>query len=205
MTSKSCRKCTVLDAMILVAAVAIGFLWTRYFVHSDRGGELYPGQFDGGPPVDGPRFMIRIEIASWWVMGLSHCVAVIAIALLVLRLREPRIPLRQLARQPGTVACTAVFLAVMADFCSKLNYLAYWAVSDRSENPLSYIDFILTPKSGFLTVATSWLLLATNGRWQPEPHWIERAGIGLGVFWLVMPPLTLFVEIVGTVLRSWYP
>jgi hypothetical protein len=198
-TTEKPRRFSILDAMVLIAAVAIGFVWTSHWRHSDAAGMIYPSE------TDGPLLMHRVEVAAWWVLGLSHGVAVVTIALLVLRLRGPRIPVNELAREPGTVACTAVLLAAVADVCSKLNYLAYWATSDRKESPFSYIDIVLTPRSEFLAVAASWGLLAASGLWRPTPGWIDRAGVCLGLFWLVAPPLYLLVEVSGAIARYVFP
>jgi hypothetical protein len=190
---------TIFDAMVLIAALAFGLVWTSHWRHSDTAGVDYPTE------TDGPLLMHRIELVAWWAFGLSHCVAVVTIALLVLRLRGPRNSLNELAREPGTVACTAVLLAVVTDVSSKLNYLAYWATSVRKEDPFSYIDIVLTPRSEFLAVAASWGLLAASGLWRPTPGWINQAGVCLGLFWLVAPPLFLLVEVSGAIVRHVFP
>jgi hypothetical protein len=194
-TAEKRRRFTLLDALVLIAALAVGFAWASHWRHSDSAGMAYPGE-EGGPVL-----MHRIEVAAWWAWGLSHCAAAVTIALVALRLRGPRMPLGELAREPGTVACTAVLLAAVADVCSKLNYLAYWATGDRKENPFSYIDIALTPRSEFLGVAAAWSVLAACGLWRPQPGWIDRAGACLGIYWLAAPPLYLLGEVSGAITR----
>jgi hypothetical protein len=181
--------------MVLTADLAVGFVWVSHWRHSDAAGMEYTGE------EDGPLLMRRIEVAAWWAWGLSHCVAASTVALVALRLRGPRKPLGELAREPGTVACAAVLLAVVVDIGSKLNYLAYWATGDREEGAFSSIEIVLTPRSEFLAVAAAWSVLAASGVWRPQPGWIDRAGVCLGIYWLASPPLYLLVEVSGAIIR----
>ena len=51
--------------------------------------------------------------------------------------------------------------------------------------PVSYQIAWKQPEAG-LAVAGVWLLMVIGRSWQPEPSWLDRAGIGLGVIWIVM-------------------
>src|SRR3954451_9879775 len=93
------RTFSILDAMVLVAATAAGVkvisLWTR---PEDISGHFRSFQ-DGA-------FLVRFvagTLAFYW-----------AVAVVLLRLRRPRPPLRSLGRQPGFVACYSVALAFLA-------------------------------------------------------------------------------------------
>jgi hypothetical protein len=39
-------------------------------------------------------------------------------------------------------------------------------------------------------VAIAWILLAANGRWRSEPHWLDRMGRTLGWFWIAIIPFS---------------
>jgi hypothetical protein len=195
--ARHCRKFTVLDALIMIAAIAIGLAWTRYFQNSEAGGESYP-YIDG---MAGPVSAFRhgIELANWWVVGLSYCMAVVTITLLVLRLRErPRKRLRYLTRLPGAVAGGAVSLTVLWD----LSYAAIEVlIGITSGGPFDSIwEFTYLLQSGEnagVAVAVAWVLLATSGRWRREPGWLDGIGLALGIFWLLQVLLASFVRIVS--------
>jgi hypothetical protein len=54
---------------------------------------------------------------------------------------------------------------------------------------------LVSPRPMAVAVAGVWAALALSRRWRPEPSWIDRAGIGLGVLWiasmLAIPVLNL--------------
>ncbi len=185
MTSKHCRKPTVLDALAMVAAVAVGLAWTRHFQSFENGSEVYPA------PDDVPPDFFRIRVFAWWILCLSHCVAVVTLGVLLLRLRKPRPRLRSLTRQPGAVACGAVVFAVSVAFAHFLIDRSISLIEDQSWDGLGqFLYFSLYSSHNHhsgVVVASAWLLLALSGRWRREPGWIDGLGIALGIFWMVHP------------------
>ena len=205
MTSKSCRRFGVSDALILVASIAIGLAWTRHYLGTEEGWESYPYP----ESVDFLGYLIVplwMRPAIWWVRASYHLVAVVTLGMLVLRWRRPRPSIHRLSRQPGVVACAAALLAMGAELVAKIPsasesikattgfrwdldciiYSEYWDMTGPSES---------------LAVAVAWLMLGWSGRWRREPGWIDGAGIGLGIFWLAVEPLIWLVQ--GT-LHVWY-
>lgn len=191
------RRFHISDLMVLVLAIAVGLTWLEIFIHSEKGGEIYPME------EEGPWVMHAVEIGAWWVMAFSHILAVVSIALFLLRFIGPRPRLRAIARQPGTIACGAVSLAVVTEWLFKLNYFVYWSLESQiiKINMFMYMDIIVSGNREFLAVATAWLVLAMGRAWRRAPDWIDRAGLILGLYWLTVPPVTLLIEISGALAR----
>jgi len=95
MHSSSTRKCTLFDAMILVAATAAGMALLRMFLAEGRffQGAFFQGRFTS-------YVLSGIEAAFPFLMTWTF-------ALVILGLRQPRPRIRRLVRQPGIAACSA--------------------------------------------------------------------------------------------------
>ncbi|HEX8201705.1 MAG TPA: hypothetical protein VF590_14580 [Isosphaeraceae bacterium] len=172
------RPFTVLDAILLVAATATGLSILR-----ETHGDLWRHEVMNfrGKPV-GKAVLNGIVALNWFVICFAQPWTV---ALLALRLRRPRPPLRRLARQPGMVAGAAVSL-VLAVFAAA----GALRVALGSSSSSAWADFVsdfalwveaFVPGSA---VAGAWLTLGLGRRWRPEPSWIDRAGRIVGLFWL---------------------
>jgi hypothetical protein len=123
-----------------------------------------------------------------------------SLALAGLRLRQPRPPLRKLARQPGMVACCAAILTLVLEVLGIILgelILPPNAVIARTIPPyvkLSLPEGILHDVRGTVVlqanaggaVAAAWLILALIGAWRSEPSWIDRFGRALGLSWLAV-------------------
>jgi len=167
------RRFTLADAMILVAAMAIGFAWSRAFVAILR-----------DPSSAIPHAVLR---ALFWIQAAQPCLMTLFLATLICRLRPPRPPLKRLIRQPGLVAsAAAVFVYSLDSILTGLHQAANVA--------LSYFGLTLgiVRTSWFLYwavvygIACSWILLAVSRRWRAEPSWVDRLGRVLGATWLVI-------------------
>jgi hypothetical protein len=123
------------------------------------------------------------------------------LTLLILRVSRHRLPLRSLVRRPGGTACVAaavvlairtaglLFLGIKTGFdLGQTNLMVDW----RAWLQMYYI-VPLGSEVG-LAVAASWVTMAVNGRWRPEPGWPDRLGRGLGVYWIGIIPFF-----------TWYP
>jgi hypothetical protein len=144
---------------------------------------------------------VDAEVRSWTVLSYvsrlsllaTPLMTALALAMLIIRLRSPR-P-RRVFRQPGMVAsCAAAFSAASVILQGVLIALIY-LVNTRFKEKFSEIYFtddfyfsifvIMKLLCGF-GIATAWLALSLAGCWRPEPGWIDRAGILLGICWVVL-------------------
>jgi hypothetical protein len=190
MDAKPHRTFTLGDVLILIAALAVGLAWMCDYQHGEQARESYPV-----PDYFPRRHLLtpfvgvyRAEVAAWWTVCLYHVVAPVTLAVLVARFRKPRPRLRRIARQPGTVGCAAAVLAVIAELARNCNDAIYSLQAGHpwyEFNTLAYWD--LDGAHPGLAVGAVWLLLAVSGCWKPERDWVDRAGIGLSLFWLIVP------------------
>jgi hypothetical protein len=172
------RKLTLLDALILVVATAVGLAAIRGAI---------PGVLHVLPTSPRVRFLVPrpaldvllIILAAWPLPAMW------TLALLVMRLRSPRPAWRALARQPGVTSCCGVAMA------SLFNALRIGVLSLK----VGFIGDLLpitAPLVG-LTVIVSWATLQLGGRWRPEPCLFDRSGRVFGTYWIAMVPLSLAV------------
>jgi hypothetical protein len=161
MKANSERKITILDGMILVAATAAGLAVARLDLD-------YYG---------------RSPLTAWvWAVGPASCLfAAWSVALLGLRLRQPRPRLIQLARQPGFVACVVTVVAMGVG--------SAWALLKLRSLDVSWMPFHLYWTDAVFwvrqAVAGAWLALIIGRLWRPKPSWIDRSGRLVGAYWVV--------------------
>jgi hypothetical protein len=168
MHTKSLRRFTLADAIILIAAVAAGLGTAR--INGDR----YRQAIGDAAAV---------SASEQAIMSIFWPALLMTVALVPLRLRPPRPVMRRVRRQPGFIACVAVGLA--ATFV-----ILEWASSLFSRSPSWFaahvFSLISSPWKIGPIVATAWLVLALSGRWQPEPSWIDRSGRVMGAAWIIV-------------------
>lgn len=190
MKSEYNRRFSIADAMLLVAGTAVGIVWTKYWLLWSR--DSYEAGLAGLT-----RFAQHFRLARWLTEALSCCILSLSGAWMAVRLRKPRPSIRQLSRQPGFVAATA---ALAAFAVNTFFHIADWMtgiiqVFDAPRWSLMWWKDVwanslaLNPQSFCAPVAVAWLLLAIRGRWRREPGWIDKMGIALGSYWLLIPPL----------------
>jgi hypothetical protein len=179
------RRFTIFDAMVMVAATALGLALVRWVespisVPGTRAGFLVYWPWSGAPA----------SIISAW-----------ALALLVLRLVQPQGRRRMAICEPGTIAG----LASLAAMGLGAVRLAIVDLLDR--NPSNLAVYPVWNYWGYATehapevVAGSWLALWLSGRWSAVPSWIDRTGRLLGVYWIAKFS-TIFV---GPILEMIFP
>jgi hypothetical protein len=162
------RRLNLFDALVLVAATAVGLAVTRAFLEAL------------------PSFVGKASLSRYQVAGAAPLLATWCLALPVLAARPPRTPFRRLARRPGFAACSSTALGLAAasvlslieTMCSKLSINGW---------PLFLVDLVfwLSPLVA-PTISGAWLSLALGGRWLPERDWIGMLGRLLGVCWIVL-------------------
>jgi hypothetical protein len=182
--------------MILVAATAAGFALARAYSLAVLNNYLSPY-----PLI--PRALLTVWVH---ILAALPVPAMWSIAVFGLNLRRPRRPLRQLARQPGFVACAAVtlvsvvrlggFLTLMARTIGNRSYKLSLGFADAFSVSVSYparvnsatvynsTYFVSTAFGISTSVAAVWLLLAVSRRWRSQPDWLDRFGRVLGFYWV---------------------
>jgi hypothetical protein len=161
-----CRKFTLMDGMILIAGIAVGFTGFRAQFGSISDWERWIASFD--------------SLSGFTLMLMSALV-------LVFRLRRPRPTIRRVFCQPGAVAC---FTAVAFGFIYDVQYILLMAVDAdrRMEKTFSgWVWWIIeTPGSEFAwIVPITWVLMLLSRRWRPELGWIDRSGFLVGWGWII--------------------
>ena len=194
MREPPCRPFTISDAMILIAATAVGLTGNRW------AGWSIPLHLPAADPV-ALRYSLMIEEAE---IACIPCLAAWTLAFPVLRLRMPRPRLRRVMSQPGMMACSAA--------CLGLAINAGWILIHRVVYPSHpvYDLFYLNgnhitkyaERAGFLIVG-SWFALAVTRGWHPVACWIDRLGRALGLAWAGMIGLNLMTSIVFAIHKYW--
>ena len=183
MAGKTYRKLGLLDAMILVAAIAVWLAAIRYFGPASRAFESNPIWMPG---------------EGGWARLLPRQIClllfVLSLAIVLIGFRSPRGGRRRLFSQPGLTACASAVLGVLVHAFSEAVYhhvaLSNWL------NFLPWAFLYRWPYAG-PAVAGAWLTLCWTGRWRAERTAIDRLGQVIGVCWLVQ---FLLVEMPG---RRW--
>jgi hypothetical protein len=186
------RRFQVLDAMVLVAATAIGLGAGETLVRSHG---MFPAvgtsywAFSAAEVNRSLALSGSVTRAATWL----GCVLISwALGLIVLWLRSPRPALRMLGARPGFAACLAVvanaFLLVArawGDACFERRTFANWSLPVTAKvDYAGHFSSVIDPIAYAPVVAIVWIVLALTGAWKSEANWIDRAGRALG--WLVI-------------------
>jgi hypothetical protein len=181
-SSRTDRRFSISDAMLLIAASAVSFVIVRAFVI---------GSLSREPGWSHYLAMVLGGLISWTP------------ATLFLRLRRPRPTLRRLARQPGFAASLAG-TSIIAIGGLAIAILALVRVVHRgaiagivlpigarvpipTPDPRWWLGVVL--HFGALVgpaIIGAWLLLAISGRRRPAKGWIDPLGRILGILWIVL-------------------
>ena len=186
MRNTSERPFTIVDAMILIAATAVGLGVTRDWTEPFLMDMLRVYEV---PPASG---LVNTAEAVLTPITLYWTIAVVGI-----RLRRPRPSLRRLGRQPGLVACLAVILATLIHF----SLTRYWVLFSGKARPGEVSTLLMNLSPSHLVapgVAVAWMVLAVSSRWRPDPGWIDRLGRSVGFALLDL----LMILIVRTMLYA---
>jgi hypothetical protein len=109
------RRFTVFDALVLIAATAVGLGWTR----ATFDGNWFELKAQG---IVQPSFIVQ---ALWkWSDLAVPCLTVWTAALALLWLRRPREAVSRLSRRPGAVACAAVVASLVVNMAFDLLFYA---------------------------------------------------------------------------------
>ena len=179
------RRFTLLDAVALIAAVAAGLAMARAFGRKPPG---FLGELGGGWDVGTLCIWVE-DIALLMVFFLFA----ITPTVLLLRLRKPRPPLRNLVLQPGAAACLIVLLSAPFGVLESVDeWLPPTANSSLGHPDSGWHDFVMIMRHCLRAaivrsaygVASVWILLALSRRQRLERSWIDRMGRCIGVLWI---------------------
>jgi hypothetical protein len=189
------RRFTLVDAMILVAATAIGCAWMPWISQLTEGEVSWSNFFE---KVD----LFRSSDNASWTLSDVPILAVAGIyfayltaplfmawtlALIPIRVIGPRPRWRRLARQPGMMAACAAGLALV--FQGLMIPLVMLIIPQRLwPNLLELLEAGMPLPLLFigLAVSTSWMTLLVGRRWRAEASWVDRLGRALGVGWIAL-------------------
>lgn len=166
------RRFSIFDAMILVAATAVGLTLSRWV----EAGRVARTPFPLG------RFFDWIVLERWASLAFAW-----SLGLFLIALRPPRPRIARLARRPGFLASAVTVGTASAGFL-----LATAEVAIRRDPPgMShhyapgyYLGSAIAPVP--YGIGGAWLALGLGRRWAPRRSWDDRVGRLLGGFWLVL-------------------
>jgi hypothetical protein len=177
------RRFTLIDAMVMVAATAVGLAMAR----------AYDPQFSGEPLPD---FLKR----GW---GAPSCLMVaLGLFLIPLRLWRPRLRPRDDLLEPGMAASYATGMAVVVS--TILNF-THSIVMEGSLKRIARLEVFNSVSHQHRTlipwaVLGAWLTLAAMGHWRPATSWIEWTGRVVALYWCLYPVLEVTASLIVRVI-----
>jgi hypothetical protein len=170
--SSRCRKASLADSLILIAAIAVGFAMSRSVLQDPL---MRWDLLDN---------ISRVGVVSRIV---TFVALIFTISYFPIRLRRPRPPLSEIFRQPGMIACSTVVLSIAFGFLLLLPQLPSILFGNvYPQTPLSrLVGFTVGPMTFAHAIAGAWLTLWLSGSWKAEAGWIDRLGRALGCFWIL--------------------
>jgi hypothetical protein len=190
MLTRARRKLALVDAMILVAALAVWFAALRYMAEKTNQASIW-------------------HLGDYGLIRILHnqiglLLFLLSVAAVLMRLPSQCLSRRELWRQPGLAACAAANLGVAVQALHMALY--------SHATLLTWERFIMGafwtgwPHCG-AAVAGAWLTLIFTGRWRAEPSVIDRLGRTIGACWLLeffvaeMPGTRWMVILIGRLLE----
>ena len=181
MTKK--RNFNILDAVVLVAATAVGIAGGRAFSEPviPRG----KSPFDPGPTTWRDLLAGRIKEACYYS---TFVLFALGVAFLLLRLRKPRPRLRWLWRSPGAAACLTVSVVVLVNV---LRSGTVWLISivrdwdDLSFNWILDVQTLANQQAGAAILAI-WLVLIVSRAMKITRDWLEVFGLLVASGWILL-------------------
>jgi hypothetical protein len=179
------RKFSVSDGMLLIAGLALAIA---------GGSKAFETLYEQCillcqviADYNNPRYVGRPEfwterIASHWGSVVWYGFRVFQVlllsmtpAFLLIRFRRPRPPLREMLKQPGTVAGLAVTFGY------------FWVTGWLHRLYFGRIGFHTGPAVAVGgTVIVAWAILALSRQWESEPSWVDRMGRLIGATAIVV-------------------
>ncbi len=177
MRSASRRRFRLMDAIIMIAAMAVGLAGIRCYLPE----EFLLSRDHLDRPWYGWTTIISISISCLPIP------AALGVGIGICRLIPPRPCRQELASQPGFAACVAnSFSVLILTTLLSLIYLTELGVHQTHGPSLPSIIKLLAAFLPGTFVVWVWLILVYGRKWRPEPSWIDRAGRLIGFFWILL-------------------
>ncbi len=181
------RRFYLLDAVILLLAVAVGFAITIAQV-AQIASKLRLATLDSSFSV--ANYGTAQQLAYGMILSVRPMLLLLTLTVPILRLRRPRPQLQTTMRQPGVTACAAVLVAF---FVKLLFSLSLYAIVRAV--PTEYARFIpgkdwtsefdaWTSGAGEVVVA-AWIILALGRALRLDGDWVDRLGRLLAFCWVL--------------------
>lgn len=184
--TRSNRRFTMLDGMILIAASAVGFWLTRLRLPGVNWSQL-PATIWAllwSPPQGGWTLEYGVGVTSELSALAIPSVLAWTLAVPILRFKGPRPRWRRIWRQPGIVACAWVLVSLLglAVIGAALFVSSKSGTLFRGMDEEVFLFFGLA--SCGLAVIVAWATLILSGSWRRERSWVDRLGRVLGLIWI---------------------
>ena len=196
------RRFTLLDAIVLVALVALGIKTHQAVAAMIARNNLSAGPVSASTVIREIRsqgfLAIPVHVTYWFEIAMPW-VLTLALSLFVLRLIPPRPRRARLARQLGFAATAMAVGSVLMVWASwlvlllplqmsrKLSFMTNWDYPH-----VFYNATIAAMVAAGVGVSVSWAMLLILGRSRAEADWVEKAGIVLGVILILCLPFYLW-------------
>jgi hypothetical protein len=207
------RQFTLGDGLLVVAALAAGFAMVRQWNEPHWCADPpHLGEFPRAAPSTARQVYHAVAVGGTWTIPFAMAFTLV---ILVARSFRPRPRFERITQEPGIIACAAAVVIMVIRPLQEvpaflLQYLTITSSRIRLPSPpfirwngppqpsrgqvvqnmvLEAFPFYTAPLVG-IAVLVAWLVLLANGRFRPEPDWVDRAGRVLGVYWMALAVFT---------------
>jgi hypothetical protein len=157
--AKPRRRFSLIDAMILVAATAVGLAAYRAV-----------------------RPEVQLDFDS--VVATTTLLTAWSWATVLLGLKRPRAAMRRLMSRPGHAACVvASLVSLPTALLFSLAYLVHHVMVRPPFDPASVV--VVSSIATGPAISASWCIMALSRRWRSETDWIEWLGRVLATCWML--------------------
>ncbi len=176
------RRFQLLDAMILVAAIAFACGITQGLSYVTDGAFSWTEMWEAARQNhDG--FAGVVEIGAYSLILALPFAGMLSLAVIPLGLLGPRPRCRRLARQPGITAMWAAGLGIALS-AVQIGIAISTGMRVFAYQPIIAIHSCLSYPG--MAVLGTWASLLLARRWRSEKSWVDRMGRVLGFFWLLI-------------------
>ncbi len=207
------RRFTLGDGLLAVAALAAGFAmvrnWTQPHWCADPA-HMY--SFPRAAASTARQVYQAVAVGGTWTIPFAMAFTPV---ILVARFRRPRPQFARITQEPGIIASAAAMVIMVIRPLQEvpaflLQYLTITSSPIQLPSPpfirwngppppslgqaiqnavLEAFPFFTAPLVG-IAVLVAWLVLLANGRFRPEPDWVDRSGRVLGIYWMALAVFT---------------